>query len=265
VCAPFGVSCGLGLVRVLALGNPSLEVEEIETWELGYNAIIANEAFLTVDYYRNDIANFITDLINFIDPQLGRINPNFGAYQPPGGLPGPVQSTLLAILQGGLGPSFPLLSNDPFGNPILVPVSYTNFGEVETEGVDVGLNWYVDPRWKVDFSYSWFDFEVQQELAADPVLPNSPENRYTLGFEYSGDRLFGGLHYRWTEEFPWSAGVFKGIVPEYDLVDLGAGYRFSDAWEVGLNVSNLFDDESYQTFGGDILGRRALGYVRFSW
>ncbi|HVS12328.1 MAG TPA: TonB-dependent receptor [Thermoanaerobaculia bacterium] len=265
LCAPFGVSCGLANVRVLAVGNPSLEVEEIETWELGYSGILANEAFLTIDYYRNDINNFITDLISFFDPQLGRINPNFGPYQPPAGLPAPVQSALLALLQGALGPSFLALSNNPDGAPILVPVSYTNFGEVETQGVDVGLNWYLDPKWKVDFTYSWFDFDVRQELAADPVLPNSPENRFALGFEYSADRFFGGLHYRWTEEFPWSAGVFKGAVPEYDLVDVNAGYRFSEAWDLGVNVSNLFDDESYQTFGGDILGRRALGYVRYRW
>ena len=44
-----------------------------------------------------------------------------------------------------------------------------------------------------------------------------------------------------------------------------ANYRFTESWELGINVTNLLDDEHYQTFGGDILGRRALAHLGFSW
>ena len=56
-----------------------------------------------------------------------------------------------------------------------------------------------------------------------------------------------------------------GDVPSYDVVDLGLGYDINDNWQVGVDVSNLLDDEHYQAFGGDLLSRRALGHVTFTW
>jgi outer membrane receptor protein involved in Fe transport len=38
VCAAFGVDCGFGVTRVLALGNKDLKLETITTWEVGYTA-----------------------------------------------------------------------------------------------------------------------------------------------------------------------------------------------------------------------------------
>jgi len=49
------------------------------------------------------------------------------------------------------------------------------------------------------------------------------------------------------------------------VADLSASYRLSDRWEIGLNVANLFDHEHWQSFGGDLLRRRALGSVAFRW
>ncbi len=33
----------------------------------------------------------------------------------------------------------------------------------------------------------------------------------------------------------------------------------------GRPAANLFDDEHWEAFGGDILGRRALGSITFNW
>jgi outer membrane receptor protein involved in Fe transport len=60
-------------------------------------------------------------------------------------------------------------------------------------------------------------------------------------------------------------GPFQGDVESYTTVDLNANYRFTDHWKVGVNVANLLDDEHWESFGGDLLGRRALGHVEFSW
>jgi outer membrane receptor protein involved in Fe transport len=220
---------------------------------------------VTVDYYQSKIDNFITDLLPNVSA-AGRLNPNFGAYAPPSNLPAPVQAAILNALKANLPASlFALLSNAPNGSPIVALASYANFGRVDTQGIDVGLNFYVNDRWLVDASYSWFDFDVKEKLAADQLLPNAPENKYTFGVTYNGDRLGTSLKYRWVEGFPWAAGIFIGEVPSYDVVDLGATYRLTDHVELGLDVSNLFDDEQYQSFGGDLLSRRALANVRLSW
>lgn len=268
ICTAGGVSCGFNQpVNVLAVGNPTLEVEEVQSLELGYSGLINRKAFLTIDLYRNDYDNFITDLITRFQAELGgNINPLFSPYTPPAGLPEPLRTLLLTTLSGALGPTFPLLTNDPLtGAPLLVPVSYVNFGQAEAQGAELGLSYYVTPEWLLDVSYAWFDFDVAQQLAADPVLPNTAENKYSLGLSYIGQRFDASLKWRHVDDFQWNAGVFRGEVPSYDVANLTANYNFAGGWTIGVDVSNLFDDEHFESFGGDILERRALAKVSYAW
>ena len=264
LCAPFGISCGFGTpTGFRALGNANLDLEEITAYEIGYTGIFGSKAFLTVDYYQNELENFITDLS--VNP-FGSINPDFGPYRAPANHPAP--DLLVSTLAGALGPSlFPFLSNNVDGSPIFALVSYTNAGSVDTEGIDMGLNYYITPEWLFDFTYSWFDFKITDLAGAreSELLPNAPENKYSLGITYNAADWGFSLKYRWTEGFLWAAGSFNGAVEDYDLVNLNAHYQINDRIRLGLNVSNLFDDEHYQSFGGDLLGRRALGSITFNW
>jgi iron complex outermembrane receptor protein len=252
-----GRTLGLKSIPILALGNDNLDVEEITSYELGYSSIIASKLFLTVDYYQSEVENFVTDL-------LPGINPQYTGYTPPAFLPAPVRTQILNTLRGGLGAANFSGLVDLNGQPTLV-LSYANAGLVDTQGVDVAFNYYITNGWVADFNYSWFDFEVKSSQLGDQLLPNAPENKASAGLSYNGDRFGASVKYRWVEEFPWAAGVFVGFVPAYDVVDLGLSYRFTDSLEVGVDVSNLFDEEQFQTFGGDLVTRRALGHVAFSW
>ena len=138
-CAPFGVDCGFGPTRVLGLGNAALDVEKIRAFEVGYTGIFGGRAFVTLDYYNSNSDKFITDLLPNIGTPLGRINSDFGPWEGPEGLPAPVEA---AIRQ-----AVPLLSNNFDGSNILAAVSYTNFGEVDTQGIDFGLNYYFIDDW----------------------------------------------------------------------------------------------------------------------
>ncbi len=268
-CAPFGVSCGFGsgATPILAVGNESLEVEETETFEIGYTGIFNNKAFLTIDYYSSANSNFITDLIPQLGTGLGRVNSNFGPYAPPSALPAPAAAGLLAALRGALGGSFFILSNNLDGTPILTAVSYANFGEVDTQGIDLGLNYYIDNHWNLSLSYSWFDFDIK---SGDPALeniliPNTPEGKASFGISYVHPKWDLGLSGRWVDTFRWAVGPFQGDVESYTTFDLNGNYRINDSWSVGVNISNAFDDKHYQSFGGDLLARRALGNVAFTW
>jgi iron complex outermembrane receptor protein len=247
----------------LAVGNEGLELEEVSTWEVGYSGILGGKAFLTVDYYNSDNQNFITDLLPQLGTALGRINPNFGPWQAPASVPAPIQDLIESIILGVV----PVLSNNLDGSPIIVGASYTNVGQVDTQGVDVGLNYYIDDKWSLAASYSWFDFEIGSEFGAfgNILLPNSPENKLSLGFTYATDRWDLGVDGRWVDEFQWAVGPFQGDVESYETFDLVGNYHLSDNWTVGVNVANLFDDEHWESFGGDILARRALGYVSYGW
>ena len=269
-CAPFGVSCGFGgLTRIVAVGNADLELEEIKTTEIGYSGIIGGRAYLTIDVYQSDNTNFITDLI----PQLGalpggaRTNPNFGPYQPPAALPAPAAAALLATLQGALGPAFFILTNNVDGDPILAAVSYTNFGDVDTEGVDLGLNYYVDEKWTVNLSLSSFDFTVNnpQPGFENVLQPNTPESKGSFGVSYVAPRWDFSVSARWVDGFRWAVGPFVGDVPSYTTADVSFNFQATDNVRLGLNAANAFDERHWESFGGDILRRRILANATFSW
>lgn len=267
ICAAGGVSCGFSNpVRVLALGNQNLETEEVSSIEVGYTGILNNKAYVTLDYYRSELSNFITDLLPNVGTALGRLNPDFGGYTPPANLPEPLRSTLLGTMQAVLGPTFFALSNNLDGTPILGAATYTNFGGVDTEGIDFGLNYSINSEWKLNLSYAWFDFETQEQIPGDPLVPNAPETQYSFGLNYVGEKFDASMGYRFTDSFFWSVGtLYRGTVESYDTVDLNANYHFNDSISVGINISNAFDDEAYQLFGGDLVGRRAVGHIAFSW
>lgn len=256
--APFlgGQTLGLRSIPITAFGNSDLGVEKITSYEAGYSGIFGGKAFVTLDYYQSKVENFVTDL-------LPGVNPAFAPYAAPAFLPAPVAATLLATLRGGLGANFAGLTTIN-GQPTLV-LSYANSGKVDTQGVDFSLNYYVTDRWVADASYSWFDFDVKEKNARDQLLPNAPENKISAGLAYRGDKLNASVKYRWVDDFDWAAGIFVGSVPSYNLVDLGFSWRFSDRWALGVDVANALDEEHWQSFGGDLLSRRALGHVTINW
>lgn len=258
--APFlgGVPLGFGRVPIIARGNTGLEPEEITSYEIGYSGIFNSKLYLTADYYQNEVTNFVTDL-------LPGVNPAFGRYAPPGVLPAQVQAIILAQLRANLPASvFAGLTNLPNGAPAVI-FSYANAGEVDTQGVELAANYYLTNSWVLDFNYSWFDFDVKEQALGDVLLPNAPEHKANAGIGYRGARIDASLKYRWVDDFFWAAGVFQGDVPSYDVVNFAINYRLFDSVTLGANISNLLDNEHYETFGGDILERRALAFVGFSW
>ena len=266
-CDPFGVDCGFETpTRLLAVGNEDLDVEQIETYEIGYSGGIGKRTNLTVDYYYSRSRQFVTDLLPQLGTSLGRINTNFGPYVPPADHPDP--GLLLATLDAAVPPQLrPFLSNNFDDTPAFAVRSYTNFGEVETQGVDLSLRHRFGTQWTLSVNYSWFDFKIHD---ADPslenlLLPNAPENSVRAGVGYVGHKLDWRLSGRWVDEFRWVVGPFQGDVEAYTTVDLYGNYRINEHWLVGLNIANLMDNEHWESFGGDLLGRRALAHVTYSW
>jgi outer membrane receptor for ferrienterochelin and colicins len=251
-----GRTLGLRSIPLLARGNNDLTVEKIRSYEAGYNGIYGGKLYLALEYYRNRVENFVTDL-------LPGVNPAFAPYTPPSFLPPTVAAQVLATLRGGLGTNFAGLTNIN-GLPALV-FSYANAGLVDTQGVDLTLNYYVTNRVVADFSYSWFDFEVKEKNERDQLLPNAPENKANFGLTYNSDKFSVSGKYRWVDAFPWAAGVFVGDIPSYGIVDVGFMYKLGNNWQLGVDVSNLLDKEHWQSWGGDLLSRRALGFVSYTW
>ena len=266
ICGP--IDCGFDEpTRIVAMGNETLDLEQVQTWEIGYSAIIADRAYLTLDYYNSTQENFITDLIPQVPSPGEMTNLNIGLWEGPDGL-SQFQTDLIrsqAALQ--LTPLGAQLTNNFDGTNLIAAATYTNIGEVDTQGVDLGLNYYFLPKWNFAFTYSWFDFDPVDESIAfsEQLLPNTPEHKMSGGFGYNSKRFDANLSVRWVDEFRWVVGPFQGQVESYTTADLHANYRLGDRWVFGINVANIFDEEHWQSFGGDLLARRALASVTFIW
>ncbi|MEM6794084.1 MAG: TonB-dependent receptor [Acidobacteriota bacterium] len=261
-----GVELGFANIPLLAVGNESLEVEEITSWEVGYSGVLGDRVFVTASYYDNELSNFTTNLLLQTGTSLGRLNPDFGPYRPPSALSTEAQDAVLAALAQALPPDFlAALSNDASGAPLIALLSRTNFGRAETRGLEASLQWAPSPRWIADLNYTYFDFEIAEQAPESPIRPNTSEHQIGAGLAYVGERLDATLRFRWVDGFEWSSGVFVGRVDAYRLFDLSVGYRLGERWALGLQVANLFDDEHIEQFGGDLLPRRAVASLKLSW
>lgn len=257
-------------IPAVAAGNPNLVPEENESWELGYKGIIGSKLFLTVDYYQSEIVNFITDL-------LPGVNPDYTGFVIQENLPAEVSAALMATINGALGPIIASgLANQTIdinpsglspaldGHPVVV-VSYTNAGQVDTEGFDVAFNYYFNDEWTLDGNYSWFDFDVKDQLVGDQLIPNSSENKFNLGLSFNREGWSASVKYHYVEGFPWAAGVFQGVIPDYDTFNLTLGYQLDDHWRFGFVGNNMADDKHYEIFGGSINERRMLVSINYGF
>jgi outer membrane receptor protein involved in Fe transport len=245
---------------VIAVGNSDMQLEGIRTIEVGYKGLVVPKALMTVDYHRSRASDFITDLLPQLGTPLGRVNPNFGPWQAPAGLPPAVEAAVRAAAP-------PILSNNLDGSNVLVAGSYTNFGRVNTQGVDVGVNYLLPAGWRGSAAYSWFDFSVEdavQGLEA-MLLPNSPEHSFSFSIGYAHRSFDADFSLRRVEGFRWAVGPFQGDVESYTTADLTVNYRLTPELTAGLSVANVFDDDHWESFGGDILRRRLLVSMAYSW
>jgi outer membrane receptor for ferrienterochelin and colicins len=260
-----GTPLNLSAVPVLALGNRELEVERVQTFEGGYSGVFARRLLIGVNYYFNRISNLITPLLPQVGSELGRINPAYLPYQPPSALNTTQQALVLGALRQALPASLlALMSNDADGRPIFAAVSWTTFARVNVQGAEASAQYFLGERFMADATYAWFDF-MPKGVSPDFVSGNAPPHRVTAGTTYTTGPVTAGVHARWSNAFVWNTGIFRGPVPAATVTDLTARYTVGRRTTVMLNVANLFDNDHYEIFGGDILRRRALLTLVQSW
>ncbi len=132
---------------------------------------------------------------------------------------------------------------------------YYQVGEVEVQGLELGVSGNITDKWQVFGGYTWMDSELVKGASAnvnvgDP-LANTPEHTASLFTTYRlmpKLSLGGGVYYV-GKSFGGNQGGAGGganriYAPEYTRVDLFASYDLSDRAALQLNVQNA-GDEAY--------------------
>ena len=247
-------------VPVYARGNANLKVEKTHSWEVGYKGALDAKTFVTVDAYMSNIKDFVTDLLPGANPT------QFPYWTAPAAVPASVAPRLVAAVKANLAGISPLaslgLSRTENGNTAIV-LSYTNAGDVDQKGIDVGIGRQLNDEFRVNASFSWFDFTVNSQQTGDQLLPNTPDKKGTFSVNYEGKRngFDASVSARFVAAYQWAAGVFFGKIPAAQTINASAGYQISPRYRVYMTGTNILNQARYQLFGGSVITRRVLGGI----
>jgi len=226
-------------------GNPALEEEQLDAYEVSYTGTFGNGVTMTAAAYRNET----TDSIDFFTAGT------YGPANPPPGWPFP--AFLLALPPpNGFGGVFPS------------QFSYRNVGEIIDRGVEISFQQRPTAEWSWFLNYSWQDEPEVTGIPADEInLP--PENRANFSLAYDAGRWFLNGNVNYQDEAFWTDVLdsrFHGPTDEFTQLNLGAGVRFAgDRVTLSVQAQNATDEEIQQHVFGDILERKVIGQIRFDF
>ena len=236
------------------------KIERLETFEVGYKGtVVSDKLFLDVNAYYNISQDFLSP-VTIIGSAALRGNTPIAD----------LQTTALSPLT----------------------LTYVNFGEFNTYGFDIGLNYLLTPKVTVDFNYSYFKAPIDEDALENDftgdgivnkldLLVNAPENKASLGVRFSDKKFFGNIFARWVQEYDYFSSfqiaaetqdlVYRGVPIVENArsadtwnygplagmvnVDLGAGYRWTDVFTTSLAITNLFDTEYREFTASPFIGR----------
>ncbi|WP_181820450.1 TonB-dependent receptor domain-containing protein [Paracoccus versutus] len=149
---------------------------------------------------------------------------------------------------------------------------YRAVGEVESKGLDFEISGEVQPRRNLMPGYTWNEAEIISAtvdgVAGSPYNTFLPKHLLKIATMYHlpGDRWrLGGAFRLQSEITSESNAVYDPRLAEtpvrqggLGLVDLVAGYRLNENFDIQLNVNNVFDRRYYEVMdsfsGGNFVG-----------
>ena len=272
-----GLVLGNGEGFTLSNGNTidALEVETINSFEAGFKGQLSDRLYIDASAYYNMSENFISPLRNIADAANNAYVTHIG-------------DTPIDEVSPGASTSAALLT-------------YSNFGSVDTYGIDIGLNYYFSDALRASLNYSYFGRSLDTDdldndgnldgVVLESELPiNTPSNKLNLGLHYSKNKFYGAIYGRWIEDYDFFSGInvaaetqdmdgdgVNEIVENAQVgrtwnygplggfvVDANIGYSLNDNVSFGVNVTNLFDSEMREFVASPAIGRLVSFEVKYN-
>ena len=270
------------------------------TWEVGYKGVIGNKLSVAVDYwYQIRPADPTTQVINgddvvFFNPAtLGAYlgNPATGvtAALASNGVPGAAIGAVLTNWVTALA-SLPTgtlaYNNDLYDRSYLVFTYQNAEGQVDVRGIDVALDYQIDPMWSVASTYSTLSRNVFADAIGatptNPLVANTPRHRASLTVRRVDAASGMNLEFRgrYSDAFDVNSGVFNNYdqsttggrtpytrVPVNAFLDAGLSWKLPVAQNVrwSLNIQNLLDNQVPSFIGVAPVGRFATTRVSYTF
>jgi iron complex outermembrane receptor protein len=266
-----------------------LEQTTSTTFEVGYKGILGDRVLLAVDGYYVNQENFIGPLLMETPVVLAgdvaadltaalttaiQNNPQLAGALGQLNVPAAQAAALIVGVASSDLPSGPIAIVQPNENNPgmgMVPelmLAYRNFGSVSYFGVDFSTQVLFSDALTgfANFSLVSDDFfdneELDEENVSLALALNAPTFKGKAGFDYQFSSGFNfNLSGRYHDGFPVRSGPYVGEVDSYFMLDVGAGYDFSDfitGTRLDLSVNNVLNNEVRQFVGAPAIGTTAL-------
>ena len=232
------------LLPVGVVGNEDLEVQSLDAFEIGYSGLVANgRAIISAAYYMNWLKNDILFTQNGV----------YTAASPPVNWPLPPVVIALLAQQGRFLPS---------------TFTYLNFGKSTSQGIELGINAFVNRYASVFANYSYqSDPDPKDFPLSELNLP--PNNRFNAGASFTLGRFLGNLSVTYTDEAFWQDVLndpYHGTTEPYTLVNAGAGFRWlDDKVTTSFKIVNLANSNIQQHVFGDITKFQMVGEIKVNF
>lgn len=257
---------------------PKLQVEKIQTLELGYKAQIGKRLYIDASAYYNKSDNFLSPSVNvatdrgeLVDHDNNPLTPNIQRYRG------------YAIRRGdeemGNITAVTTLPDGSRGADLVL--TYVNFGQVATYGFDFGVNVSITDGLTGVLNYSYFGFDLDEsdpkndgnrngKVDVNDLAINTPDHKIGIGLNYNKGGFFASAFGRWVNEYDFFSGINVAARTNTELIyggmpvvenqrvgtsfnygplggffnlDLGAGYTFAKRYTVSAQVVNVLNQE----------------------
>ena len=287
IAAPTILNLSMNIFGGLVLGNGEgftlsdgsmiepLEVETINTFEVGYKGVIDNKLYIDVNGYYNISENFISPLNQLAD------------LSDPANL-------ILVTMRGDR----PISDFQTLGGAFVL--TYLNFGKVNTYGIDLGLNYYFSNNINMAVNYSYFDFSLDEDdpkndgnndgvVDKSDLSLNTPTHKGSVGVFGRVNQLYGSVFGRWVQAYNFFSGINvasetlpgttyggsdvvegqrvgrdfnEGPLGDFFNIDLTLGYYITNNVTISGTVVNVFDSEVREFVAGPSIGRLFTGEIK---
>jgi iron complex outermembrane receptor protein len=231
------------LLPVSVVGNQDLEEQSLDTFEVGYSGtLMQGRAIISAAFY----TNWLNDDILFTQDGV------YTAANPPSNWPLPPIVIAALAAQGRFLPS---------------RFTYKNFGESTNQGVELGVNAYVNQYVSLFANYSYqTDPDPKDFPLSELNLP--PNNRFNLGGNFTYGKFTGNFSVAYTDDAFWQDVLndpYHGTTDAYTLINAGFGYNWmDDKITTSIKFVNLANSDVQQHVFGDITKRQIVGEIRFN-
>ncbi|QCZ93087.1 TonB-dependent receptor [Salinimonas iocasae] len=233
-CEATGLDCESLDYNIQFSGNPDLDAEESESWNVGVIWAPVQEIGLSVDIWS------ITQDNKIDEQQFGLVYDAECNDQ---------QSEICVRLPPQEGQSLGVIQK--------IFNTYQNVSSQEASGVDISADYKLpyDEYGQLSFRLDWsYLNEFERDSLDYTGEYRYPENRWLFSTNWVLDNFDANLNISYIGEFEDTPDInFDGVldfeentsrmVDSQVLVDLQGGYNFSDSVRIVLGVNNLFDEE----------------------